>query len=74
MVRFHGRDRDAWSTTDKGAAERFRYDYRDEELKEWVPKLRNMAAETRETHVLMNNCYRDHAVNNARSLWAFLDE
>jgi uncharacterized protein YecE (DUF72 family) len=73
MVRFHGRDRGAWATTDKGAAERFRYDYRDAELHEWVPKIRSMAADARETHVLMNNCYRDHAVNNARSLWGFLD-
>ena len=74
MVRFHGRDRQAWSTTDKGAAERFRYDYRDAELQEWVPRIHAMAEEARETHVLMNNCYRDHAVNNARSLWGFLDE
>jgi uncharacterized protein YecE (DUF72 family) len=74
MVRFHGRDRKAWSTTDKGAAERFRYDYRDEELGEWVPRVLEMAAQARETHVLMNNCYRDHAVNNARALWGFLDD
>jgi len=74
MVRFHGRDRKAWTTTDRGAAERFRYDYGDGELKEWVPRIRAMAEETREMHVLMNNCYRDYAVNNARSLWSFLDE
>jgi uncharacterized protein YecE (DUF72 family) len=74
MVRFHGRDRRAWSTTDRGAAERFRYDYRDAELRAGVPRIHGMAEEARETHVLMNNCYRDHAVNNARSLWGFLDE
>jgi uncharacterized protein YecE (DUF72 family) len=74
MVRFHGRDRKAWTTTDRGAAERFRYDYADGELKEWVPRIHQMADEAREMHVVMNNCYRDHAVNNARSLWSFLDE
>jgi uncharacterized protein YecE (DUF72 family) len=74
MVRFHGRDRKAWTTTDRGAAERFRYDYADGELKEWVPRVHQMAEGTREMHVVMNNCYRDHAVNNARSLWSFLDE
>jgi uncharacterized protein YecE (DUF72 family) len=74
MVRFHGRDRKAWTTTDKGAAERFRYDYSNAELGEWVPKIHEMAREARQMHVVMNNCYRDHAVNNARSLWGFLDD
>ena len=27
-----------------------------------------LAAQTRETHVLMNNCYRDFAVRNASEL------
>ena len=29
---------------------------------------RSLAAQARETHVLMNNCYRDFAVRNAREL------
>ena len=35
---------------------------------EWVPKIEGLAEETRETHILMNNCYRDFAVRNARDL------
>ena len=72
MVRFHGRDPEAWKTTTGGAAERFRYDYSEKELKEWVPKVKNLAEQARETHVLMNNCYRDFAVNNARQLSTLL--
>jgi uncharacterized protein YecE (DUF72 family) len=74
MVRFHGRDPEAWKSTSGGAAERFRYDYSDKELEEWVPKVRELSEEARETHVLMNNCYRDFAVNNARQLSTLLDE
>jgi uncharacterized protein YecE (DUF72 family) len=74
MVRFHGRDPEAWKTTSGGAAARFRYDYSDKELSEWVPKVRELSEEARETHVLMNNCYRDFAVNNARQLSTLLDE
>ena len=74
MVRFHGRDPEAWSTKSESASVRFRYDYKQEELREWVPRIRELAAETRETHVLMNNCYRDFAVRNASELGDLLRE
>src|SRR6266496_4222897 len=48
--------------------ERNRYEYGEPELREWVPKIKELSEQTRETHVLMNNCYRDYAVNNAREL------
>jgi uncharacterized protein YecE (DUF72 family) len=72
MVRFHGRDPKAWQTKSESASERFRYDYEKNELQEWVPKIEGLADETRETHILMNNCYRDFAVRNARDLAAML--
>src|SRR5262249_54851583 len=73
MVRFHGRDRTAWAKKNVSASERFRYDYKKDELGEWVPKIRSLADSARETHVLMNNCYRDFAVRNARDLGSMLD-
>jgi len=72
LVRFHGRDPKAWSNPKATSAERFRYDYSKEELQEWVPRIEGLAERTRETHVLMNNCYRDYAVNNARDLGGLL--
>ncbi len=72
VVRFHGRDRDVWAKKNVGASERFRYEYSAKELKEWVPRIEGLAHQVRETHVLMNNCYRDFAVNNARDLGALL--
>jgi uncharacterized protein YecE (DUF72 family) len=73
MVRFHGRNTEAWTVKSKTAADRFKYDYAQQELGEWVPRLRQLATETRETHVLMNNCYRDFAVRNASELGRLLD-
>jgi uncharacterized protein YecE (DUF72 family) len=73
MVRFHGRDPKAWSAKSASASERFRYEYKTSELQEWVPKIEGIAQQARETHVLMNNCYRDYAVNNARELGSLLD-
>jgi len=73
MVRFHGRNTSAWNVKSDTASERFRYDYAESELKEWVPKIESLAEQTRETHVLMNNCYRDFGVRNARDLGDMLD-
>jgi len=73
VVRFHGRDPDAWASTSGGAAERFRYDYSKAELEEWTPKVDELASQARETHVVMNNCYNDYAVKSARQLASLLD-
>jgi uncharacterized protein YecE (DUF72 family) len=73
VVRFHGRNEETWEAYVPSAAERFRYRYRREELEEWVPKVRELAASAREVHLLMNNCYRDYAVDNAAELAALLE-
>ena len=72
MVRFHGRNTGAWEAKGVTASERFRYEYSQAELGEWAPRIRGLAQQARETHVLMNNCYRDCAVNNARTLGQLL--
>ncbi|HXJ62789.1 MAG TPA: DUF72 domain-containing protein [Actinomycetota bacterium] len=73
LVRFHSRDTAQFTAKGVSAAERFAYEYRQQELEEWVPRIEDMATSARETHVLMNNCYRDYAVNNARQLSSLLD-
>ncbi|WP_229401952.1 DUF72 domain-containing protein [Micromonospora okii] len=65
VVRFHGHS-EKW--TSKDIHEKFGYDYSDRELREWAPKLRKLADQAAETHVLMNNCYRDYAQTNAATL------
>jgi uncharacterized protein YecE (DUF72 family) len=73
VVRFHGRDPEAWSATGGAAAERFKYDYSRAELQEWAPRVEELAGRARETHVIMNNCYRDYAVKSARQIASLLD-
>jgi uncharacterized protein YecE (DUF72 family) len=73
IVRFHGRNTQAWQVKADTASERFKYDYTTPELQEWVPRIQGLAGAARETHVLMNNCYRDFAVRNARELGDLLD-
>ncbi len=74
MVRFHGRNTSAWNARSETASDRFRYRYEESELREWVPRIEGLAESARETHVLMNNCYRDYAVVNAQQLGALLAE
>jgi len=68
LVRMHGRNHETWDKKGIGAAERFDYLYRQEELEEWLPRVGRLAEDAREVHVLMNNCHNDFAVRNARQL------
>ena len=70
VVRFHGHS-DKW--TSKDIHEKFGYEYSDRELRDWAPKLRELADSAEQTHVLMNNCYRDYAQTNAATLAGLLD-
>ncbi|MDE3076089.1 MAG: DUF72 domain-containing protein [Chloroflexota bacterium] len=68
IVRFHGRNSESWAARGLSPSERFRYLYSEQEMAEWVPKLEKLASQAQETHVLMNNCYRDYATTNATQL------
>ena len=68
VVRFHGRNYETWEARGVSAAERFDYFYSEEELRQWAPSVRKLAEESREVHVLMNNCQKDYAVRNARQM------
>jgi uncharacterized protein YecE (DUF72 family) len=67
-VRFHGRRHDTWEKPGVTPHERTRYLYSEDELREWVPRLRRLADEANEVHVLVNTNYEDYAVRNARQL------
>lgn len=73
VVRFHGRNQATWEKEGISAAERFNYLYTEGELKEWLPKIGELASKTKQLHVLFNNCYSDKAVVNARQTRLMLD-
>ncbi len=70
-VRFHGHS-EQW--TSKDIHQKFGYDYSDQELGEWAPKLAALAGRAEHTHVLLNNCYRDNAQRNAATLMSLLGD
>ncbi len=72
LARFHGRNTETWEKKGIGPAERFNYLYSEEELKPWAEKIGELASQTREMHVLFNNCHEDKGVVNARQISSLL--
>lgn len=72
VIRFHGHNRENWKKRGISVAERFNYLYSDAELEAWQPRLFELAAEAKRTHVLFNNCWRDNGVRNAAQLAALV--
>ncbi len=69
-VRFHGRNYEKWWKGDSKT--RYDYLYSEEELREWVPKIAQLAGETQKVYVFMNNCYGGKAATNAAQLQGLL--
>lgn len=74
VLRMHGHNAENWERKGITAAERFKYLYSEEELRDWQPKVEALAEQARETHVVFNNCWRDYGVRNARQLGELLGE
>ena len=68
IVRLHGRNAGTWESRTGAASDRFKYLYSDDELEEWVPRVRELAAQTQAVHVLFNNNYEDWGMQNARRM------
>ncbi|MEW6515818.1 MAG: DUF72 domain-containing protein [candidate division FCPU426 bacterium] len=71
-VRFHGRNREKWFQKQAQPWERYDYLYQEEELREWVPRIRRIADQAGQTFVFFNNHWQSQAVTNAKQLAALL--
>jgi uncharacterized protein YecE (DUF72 family) len=66
VFRFHGRNKENWEKKDIPPSERFRYLYDEDELADWTPKIATVARQTKQTHVIYNNCFSNYGTTNAR--------
>jgi len=64
-VRLHGRNREAWFAKDAGRDAKYDYLYREDELGEWIDRIRDIARQSDRTYVFTNNHYRGQAPANA---------
>jgi uncharacterized protein YecE (DUF72 family) len=71
-IRFHGRNAAKWWQP-VHAYERYDYTYSDEELEEWVPRIKKINTEAEKTFVFANNHWRGQSVDTIRQLKLMLD-
>lgn len=74
VFRFHGRNAENWEKKEIPPSERFRYLYDLDELADWTPQIAATARQTKETHVLYNNCFSNYGTTNAREMAKLLEE
>jgi len=74
VLRFHGRRAETWEARNIRTVERFRYLYDEDELEEWVPRVREAAGQASQTHILFNNCYANYGATNALMLAELLQD
>jgi uncharacterized protein YecE (DUF72 family) len=71
ILRLHGRNHETWNK--KGlttSADRFNYDYSDDELKGFAKQIDSIGASS--VHVIFNNNYEDQGQRNARTLMTMI--
>ncbi|MFQ5600656.1 MAG: DUF72 domain-containing protein [Candidatus Krumholzibacteriia bacterium] len=73
-VRLHGRNAQTWYGSGPGGGDRYDYLYSEEELREWVQKIRQLLVETRKTYVFFNNCHAGKAPANAQAMKELLEQ
>jgi uncharacterized protein YecE (DUF72 family) len=81
-IRFHGRNAETWNKRVRSAAERFDYLYSEDELREWVEPLQELAGRSETVYAMFNNNGRSNvggetvaqAPVNAQMLKGLLEE
>ena len=74
-VRFHGRNAATWwggGGRESGSGDRYDYDYRKDELGEWVRKVAELAEKARRTYLFFNNCHAGQAARSAKLMQELL--
>lgn len=75
-VRFHGRNAETWwgrsGEPGRAAGDRYDYDYREDELQEWVKKVAELAEQARRTYLFFNNCHAGQAARSAKLMQEML--
>lgn len=65
VVRFHGRNQDAWIRRGDSVGDRFKYLYSRGELGAWKAPVARLAERSNRVFLMFNNCWADYSVRNA---------
>jgi uncharacterized protein YecE (DUF72 family) len=72
--RFHGRNKENWLKKGIATTLRYAYLYGDDELKKFVPALRESDKRSKVTYAMFNNCHGGFAIKNALRIREILKE
>jgi uncharacterized protein YecE (DUF72 family) len=64
-VRLHGRNYKNWFNDKAGRDERYNYLYTNDELEEWIERIKELGKKSKKVVVITNNHYRGQALANA---------
>ncbi len=67
-VRLHGRNYQTWFKKDAGRDARYNYLYSNEELDDWVGRIKKLGKKSGKVYVITNNHYRGQALANTLQL------
>lgn len=71
--RLHGRNKENWLKKGIETSLRYDYQYSYEELKEFVPAIKEVDMRAKQTYVMFNNCHGSSAVRNARQMKGMIE-
>ena len=71
-VRLHGRNAQKWYKSEH-AWERYNYRYTEQELAEWLPRVKQLQEQAEDVYVYFNNHYGANAAQNAQQFQALLE-
>jgi uncharacterized protein YecE (DUF72 family) len=69
-VRFHGRNAQNW--WGRGGGDRYDWDYKADELREWLGRIQALADQARRTYLFFNNCHAGQAARSAKLMQELL--
>ncbi len=72
--RFHGRNSENWLKRGIATSLRYAYSYSDEELRHFVPAVKEADRQAKKTYAMFNNCHRGSATANAARMRELLKE
>lgn len=74
VVRFHGRNRDAWQRSVRSTGERFRYLYSRRELEGWKEPVASLMGKVDRLFLMFNNCWSDYSVRSAAMMQSVMGQ
>jgi uncharacterized protein YecE (DUF72 family) len=70
-IRFHGRNNIDWWQPRQNS-DRYNYDYKKEELADWLNKIEDLRSQTDKMYLFFNNCHHGQAVKSAKLMTELL--